>query len=77
MFSTITVFSLPPPKLSFSPQKCWDKLISESVDVDDINSGGVLKELLLLRMISFQSDFLVPWLLISSFLGFPGTDSAL
>ena len=47
--STIIVLSLPPPKFLLSPRKSCDKLISESVDVEDDDSGGVLEELLFLR----------------------------
>ena len=58
--STLTVLSLPPPKLSPSPRKNCDKLISESVHVEDGGSGGVLEELLLLWMITLQVVCLVP-----------------
>ena len=57
--STITVLSLPAPKFPLSPGKSYDKLISESVDVEDDDSGGVLEELLLPWMITFQSVCLV------------------
>ena len=49
LLSTITVLSLPPPEFPLSPRKSCDKLISESVDVEDDDSGGLLEELLLLR----------------------------
>ena len=58
--STITVHFLSPPKLSLSPRKSCDKLIYESVDVEDDDSGGVLEGLLLLWMITSQSVCLVP-----------------
>ena len=58
--STITVLSLPPPKLPFCSRKSWVKLISEFVDVEDDESGGVLKEQLLPLIITSQSVFLVP-----------------
>ena len=43
-----------------SLRKSCDKLISESVDIEDGDSGGVLEELLLLWMITSQSVCLVP-----------------
>ena len=60
-----------------SPRKSCDKLISESVYVEHDISGGVLEELLLLWMITFQSVCLVPWMLLSPCVGFPGIDSVL
>ena len=77
LLSTITILSLPPSKLSLSPRKSCDKLISESVYVEHDISGGVLEELLLLWMITFQSVCLVPWMLLSPCVGFPGIDSVL
>ena len=58
--STITVLSLPPSKLSLSDRKSCGKLISESVDIEDDDSGGVLEGLLLLCVIASQSVCLVP-----------------
>ena len=58
--STITVLFLPPPKFPLSPRKSCDKLISESVDVEDDDGGGVLEGLPLLWMITSQSVCLVP-----------------
>ena len=75
--STITVLSLPPPKFPLSPRKSCDKLVSESADVEDGDSGGVPEGLLLLWMIASQSICLVPWLLLSLFLGFPSNYSVL
>ena len=57
--STITVLSVLPPKFPLSPWKSCDKLISESVDVDDGDSGEVLEGVLLLWMITSQSVCLV------------------
>ena len=58
--STITLPSLPSSKLSLSARKGRGKLISESVAVEDEDSGRVLEELLLLWMITSQYFFLVP-----------------
>ena len=58
--SAITVPSLPPPELPVFPRKSCDKLISESVDVEDDDGGGVLEGLPLLWMITSQSVCLVP-----------------
>ena len=71
-FPTITVLSLLPSKLPLSPRRGCKKLISEFVDVEDDNTGGVLEGLLLLWIITFQSVCLVPWLLLSPFIGFHG-----
>ena len=58
--SAITVLSLPPPELPGFPRKSCDKLISESVDVEDDDGGGVQEGLPLLWMITSQSVCLVP-----------------
>ena len=57
-----TALSLPPAKLSLYPLKSCDKLISESVDVKDEDSGRMLEGLLLLWMITSQSLNLVTFL---------------
>ena len=54
-----TALSLPPAKLPLYPLKSCDKLISESVDVKDEDSGRILEGLLLLWMIISQSFCLV------------------
>ena len=69
---TITVPSLLPSKLPLSPRRGCKKLISEFVDVEDDNIGGVLEGLLLLWIITSQLVCLVPWLLLSPFIGFHG-----
>ena len=46
--STIAVLFLPPPKFPLSLRKSCDKLIYESVYVEDDDRGGVLEGLLLL-----------------------------
>ena len=45
--STIAVHPLPPTKLTLSPRKSCDELTTESVDVEDIENGEVLEQLLL------------------------------
>ena len=57
---TITVPSLLPSKLPLSPRRGCKKLISEFVDVEDDNIGGVLEGLLLLWIITSQLVCLVP-----------------
>ena len=45
--STIAVHPLAPTKLTLSPRKSCDELTTESVDVEDIENGEVLEQLLL------------------------------
>ena len=73
----ITVLSLPPQKSLLSQEITTDKLIFESVDVEDDDIQRVLEGLLLLWIIISQSVCLVPWLLLSPFQRFPGNNSVL
>ena len=61
--------------VTFSLKELW-QISSESADVEHDKSGELLQELLLLWMITSQSICLVPSLLLSPFLGFPGIDFA-
>ena len=53
--SNIRVLSFLPSKLTLSPGESFDKIISESVNVEDNDSSEVLGELLLLSIITSQS----------------------
>ena len=59
-FFHITVLSLPPQKSLLSQEIAADKLIFESVDVEDDDIQRVLEGLLLLWIIISQSVCLVP-----------------